>query len=258
MTKIAAGTSAGKSTAKSAARSAEKPADSSSVTSQTLSRGIRILEILAAHGGAMSSAAITTELGLHRSIAYRLLRTLELHRLVVRDDRGHYLLGPRLASLAATVERDLQQAAAPILRAAVDDLGVTCFLVRLDGDEAITLLSVEPRSSIVSVAQHPGTEHPLGVGAPGRAVLCQLPQHEWPETLSDEQRAATLATLEQGYASSHDEVIHGLKSVAVALQIRGSAALAVAAAFLSHELTDAQVAARLHAAAAEITVALEG
>ena len=50
--------------------------------SQTLDRGIRILEHLATAGGPQPIADIAAALGLHRSIAYRLVRTLEAHQLV--------------------------------------------------------------------------------------------------------------------------------------------------------------------------------
>jgi DNA-binding IclR family transcriptional regulator len=79
--------------------------------SQTLSRGLRALEILAEASGPISIAELAAALGLHRSIAYRILRTLEDHRLVLRDDRGLLLLGPRMAALARGVQRSLQAAA---------------------------------------------------------------------------------------------------------------------------------------------------
>ncbi|MGB3377038.1 MAG: helix-turn-helix domain-containing protein, partial [Microbacterium sp.] len=63
--------------------------------SQTLSRGIRILEILA--DGPLSIDEVATRLDVHRSIAYRLLRTLEDHRLVARNAAGLAALGPRMA-----------------------------------------------------------------------------------------------------------------------------------------------------------------
>lgn len=230
--------------------------DASAVTSQTLSRGIRILEVLAARGTAASSPELAEELGLHRSIIYRLLRTLEHHRLVVRDERGLYELGPRLATLAATVERDLQQAAAPALRSAADDLAATCFLVRRDEDDAITLVSTQPRRSRVTIAQHPGSQHPLGIGAPGRAVLSQLPRAEWPE-LSDAQIAATEAVITAGFAESHDEVVPGLRAIAVPLVLHGYEPLAVGVAFLSSTQSVTDIVDRLRVAAAEIAAALD-
>src|SRR3954465_11771409 len=68
--------------------------------SQTLDRGLRILEPLAAAGSAQSVMDIAQAVGLHRSIAYRLLRTLEDHQLVERDAGGRYGLGLGLAALA--------------------------------------------------------------------------------------------------------------------------------------------------------------
>ena len=56
--------------------------------SQTLSRGIRILEVLADAREPLMIDQVADRLGVHRSIAYRLLRTLEDHGLVTRDAGG--------------------------------------------------------------------------------------------------------------------------------------------------------------------------
>jgi len=55
--------------------------------SQTLDRGLICLEFVAASDRPVSIAATATHLGVHRSIVYRLLRTLE-HRHLVVDQRG--------------------------------------------------------------------------------------------------------------------------------------------------------------------------
>ncbi len=47
--------------------------------SQTLSRGIRALEILAAAQAPLTIAELADAMGVHRSVAYRILRTLEDH-----------------------------------------------------------------------------------------------------------------------------------------------------------------------------------
>lgn len=223
---------------------------------QTLSRGIRILEFLAERAEPATIPAIVEGLGLHRSIVYRLLRTLEQHRLVERDERGRIRLGVRLASLAAAVDRDVQAAAGPALQAAANELGATCFLVELDRGEAVTLMSVEPRRSAVTVAQHPGTTHPLGVGAPGRAVLVQLPEQDWPEALDPARAAATREVRSRGYAVSRDEVIAGLRSVALPVPLERHRPLAIAVVYVTLSHDEADIAARLEAAAAQIRAAL--
>ena len=65
--------------------------------SQTLSRGIRALEILADAPHPLTIAELADAMGVHRSVAYRILRTLEDHSLLVRDDGGRVQPGPGLA-----------------------------------------------------------------------------------------------------------------------------------------------------------------
>src|SRR5919205_2294994 len=97
--------------------------------SQTLDRGLRVLEHLAAVGRPQPIAEIGQALGLHRSITYRLLRTLEDHQLVERDPAGRYHLGLGMTALARGVRSDLQSAALPRLTELVEELGMTAFLV---------------------------------------------------------------------------------------------------------------------------------
>jgi DNA-binding IclR family transcriptional regulator len=221
--------------------------------SQTLSRGIRILEILADAREPLTIDEVARRLDVHRSVAYRLLRTLEDHGLVARDGAGHVELGSRLAALAAGVAHDLQAEALPELTAAANDLAMTCFLTVLDRDESVTLMSVEPRHAVASVAQRPGSRHPVAVGAPGRAILAQLPPAHWPEG-ADSAQIADAAT--RGYAQSHDEVIPSLRSVAVPLALRGRAPAAVAVVYLASVHAPEELAERLTQAANGIREAL--
>ncbi|HSP53308.1 MAG TPA: helix-turn-helix domain-containing protein, partial [Cryobacterium sp.] len=139
-----------------------------------MSRGIRVLEILADADDALTIADVATALGVHRSIAYRILRTLEDHGVVVRDAAGAVRLGPRMAALARGVSRGLQTAALPELSSVANELGMTAFVSVLDRAEVVTLVSVEPRQAHATIAQRPGTRHPLGRGAPGIALQSLL------------------------------------------------------------------------------------
>jgi DNA-binding IclR family transcriptional regulator len=224
--------------------------------SQTLSRGIRILEILGDERGPLSIDEIAARLGVHRSIAYRLLRTLEDHRLVGRDAAGLVALGPRMAALAAGVAHDLQAEALPELTAVANELGMTCFLAVLDGAECITLVSVEPRHTVASVAQRPGARHPVTVGAPGKAILAQLPEAEWPADAGAPLHDAVAQARLAGFATSHDEVIPTVQSIAVPLALRGQRPAAIAVVHVATDRTDAEIAARLQRSAATIREAL--
>jgi DNA-binding IclR family transcriptional regulator len=178
----------------------------SAQTLQTLDRGVRVLELLAAASGPLSIARIADGLGVHRSIAYRLLRTLEHHRLVSRDDGSGYRPGVGLAVLARTVDASLQAAALPELTELSGDLGMTAFLVVPDGDDAVTLHSVEPRQSRVHVAYRPGIRHPLDRGAPGLALLAG-------RAAKPGERAEVTVARRSGWAWSRGEVLPGLSAV---------------------------------------------
>lgn len=226
--------------------------------SQTLSRGIRILEVLADARAPLTIDEIAARLEVHRSVAYRLLRTLEDHRLVGRDASGSVTLGARMAALAAGVAHDLQAEALPELTAIANELGMTCFLGVLDGDDCITLASIEPRHAIASVAQRPGARHPVTVGAPGKAILAQLRPSEWPTGIEQTLREEVERARTRGYATSHDEVIPTVQSVAVPLALRGQRPAAIAVVHVATDLEDAEIAARLQRSASAIRDALDG
>ena len=85
--------------------------------------------------------------GLHRSVVYRLLRTLEDHRLVERGADDLYRGGLGLVGLARSLTQDLGAATVAELTSLADDLGMTAFVVVRDGDEALTLFTVAPSTA---------------------------------------------------------------------------------------------------------------
>jgi len=210
--------------------------DKQGVPLQTLSRGITALELLAEAEEPLSIAQLSTRLGLHRSITYRIVRTLEEHRLVTRGATGDLALGASLASLARNVARDLQTAALPELTQLANELGMTAFVAVHDHDDAVTLVSVEPRAAIAAVAQRPGTRHPLDRGAPGRAV----------------HRLVRPGTWDLPYETSHDEVIHGLSAIAAPLDAPGQQPAAIAVVYLTGAVDVSAIGARLCDAARAI------
>jgi DNA-binding IclR family transcriptional regulator len=218
--------------------------------SQTLDRGIRILEHLATAGSPQPVTEIGRALGLHRSITYRLLRTLEDHQLVERDALGHYGLGLGVAALARGVRTDLHAAALPRLNALATELGMTAFLVVRAGDEAVTVTSVEPQDTQAHVTYRPGTRHPVGRGAPGLALLM-------PEPPAAEDRAALQEARRTGWATSHGEVIPGIRSIAApVLGPDGGARASLAVVFVDQNADVEQIGHAVVAAAAKVAATL--
>ena len=186
--------------------------------SQTLDRGLACLDFVAASDRAVSVDATAAALGLHRSIVYRLLRTLEMRHLVERDAEGDYIAGTYLAVLSRSVRRSLRAAAAPVLANLAERLQMTAFLVAADDDEAVTLDSVEPTSLNAHVTYRPGTRHPIDRGAPGIALLAGRPPMPG-------ERAAVTHARQVGWAHSEAEVIAGLAAIAVPIGDQGAIAV---------------------------------
>ncbi|WP_406277537.1 IclR family transcriptional regulator [Embleya sp. NBC_00896] len=229
----------------------KSPRDKVAPHSQTLDRGLRLLEVLADAERPLAIAELADALGVHRSIAYRILRTLEDHRLVRRGPDGACELGVGLATLARNVSRDLHAAALPELTAVANEIGMTTFLAVVDGDECVTLAAVEPRHSVAAVAQRPGSRHSLDSGAPGIALLSAGPARP------DERPKVTEAR-RLGHARSDSEVIAGLSSLAVPV-LSASRGLvgAVAVVHLGGTAADeAAIAVRLQQAARTIAAEL--
>jgi DNA-binding IclR family transcriptional regulator len=213
-------------------------------TSQTLDRGLAVLESIAWAAEPPTIDELADEHGVHRSITYRIIRTLEARHLVRRDASGRCHAGVRLASLARGVRAPLLTAAVPVLASLANELGMTSFLVVRDGDDAVTIESVEPHTSEVHLAYRPGIRHPVELGAPGMALLAGAPAIEG-------ERAEVALARCRGWATSTGEVIAGLASVAAPITDgSGVAAGAVAVVHLAAADIDSDAVGQRVAAAA--------
>jgi DNA-binding IclR family transcriptional regulator len=218
--------------------------------SQTLDRGIALLEALVDSDTPLGLDDLAGAVGVHRSVAYRMVRTLEDRRLVRRTADGRYEPGFGLSVLARGVSRPLQTAALPELTALANDVGMTAFLTVRDGDESVTIASVEPRHADAHVAYRPGTRHPVDRGAPGLALLAGAPRRP------GERREVGTAR-RRGYATSHGEVLPGLSAAAAPIvSARGEVLGAVAVVFLDRERDVEALGRRLIQAAAAIIAEL--
>ena len=212
--------------------------------SLTLSRGIQLLEYVCAADVPPTIAEAAQALDIHRSAAYRLLRTLEAHYLVRRDEAGKILPAAGLTNLARGVENSLQIVGLPIMTKIADALEMSCFIAVAQGTDCFTLVTVEATTSH-AVTQHPGTRHHLDRGAPGVALLAGLSEQQRADLdgleLSTKARAELAKAQADGYASSFDEVIPGVGSVAVPLMVAGQLPASLAVVFPRQEVDEARI-----------------
>ena len=140
-------------------------------TSQTLDRGIRVLMVLAAAPQGLTVTALSEELGINRTVVYRLVSTLEQHALVRRDGQGRLHVGLGVLHLATAVQPVLRDVAIPVLRQLAERVGCTAHLTVAEGDEALALAVIEPSWTDFHVSYRVGARHPLSRGAAGKAIL---------------------------------------------------------------------------------------
>ena len=139
-------------------------------TSQTLDRGLRVLQVLAASPEGLTVTELSHRLEVNRTVVHRLVSTLEQHGLVRRDARSRLFVGLGVLHLASGVQPLLRDLAMPVLRGLAESLGSTAHLTVADGEEALALAVVEPSWTDFHVSYRVGARHPLTQGAAGKAI----------------------------------------------------------------------------------------
>jgi len=199
---------------------------------QSVDRALTILEVLARVGEA-GVTEIAGELGVHKSTAFRLVTTLEAHRLVEQTtERGRYRLGVGVLRLAGatTARLDLVQEARPLCRQLAADTGETVNIAVLSESSALYLDQVAG-SSALQPHNWVGQHIPLHATSNGKVLLSGLDDAQVKALLGTLSRyTATTITKkgrlreelalvrEQGYAVAVDELEEGLTAVAAPIR----------------------------------------
>jgi DNA-binding IclR family transcriptional regulator len=203
-----------------------------SVGVQSVDRALTILEVLARVGEA-GVTEIAGELGVHKSTAFRLVSTLEAHRLVEQtSDRGRYRLGVGVLRLAGatTARLDLVQEARPVCRQLAADTGETVNIAVLSESSALYLDQIAG-SSALQPHNWVGQHIPLHATSNGKVLLSGLEDDAVKELLgtlsrytpttltkNGQLREELALVREQGYAVAVDELEEGLTAVAAPIR----------------------------------------
>jgi DNA-binding IclR family transcriptional regulator len=232
------------------------------------SSGVGVLDkaahvLSALEAGPQNLAGLVAATGLARPTAHRLAVALEFHRLVARDLQGRFVLGPRLAELAAAAGDDRLLAAAPsVLGQLAEITGESAQLYRRQGDQRLCVAAADRRSGLRDTVPV-GSVLSMGAGSAAQVLLAW----EEPERMHRGLRGARFSATalagvrRRGWAQSVGEREPGVASVSA--PVRGPAGRVVAAVSVSgpiERLTrqpGRQHAAAVVAAARALTDALQ-
>ena len=184
--------------------------------SQTLARGLNALQLVANSPNGMSVAQVADDIGVHRTIAYRLLSTLAQFRFVIKGEDGRYRPAAALAVLGASFDNNVRQLCVPTLRSLADQLGSTVSLLVAEGDQQVAVSVIAPTNVYYQMSFHEGSRHPLDRGAAGIALLASMPPRPNERDLVPQTRV-------RGWVITHGEIEPNTYGLAVPVHRRAPA-----------------------------------
>ncbi len=242
---------------------------------QAIRRAASILKAIAkADGSGISLADIARAENLHRSTAHRILKCLVDEGFIAYGEQSRrYQMGHLTYELGLAVSRGALEVARwrDVVEAVARRTGVTSYLMRRSGVEAVCLVKAEGTSVVRVIPVEVGQRRLLGVGAGATALLAALdgPTCEriietiapglrnHPRITLDVLREAVRQARSTGFAMSQGKVVEESFGLGMAIpEPDGTPALALSIAAHVSLVTDANIRQWKRAIAEEIETAL--
>lgn len=232
-----------------------------------------LLELIAKKDQFFSLQSLVDETGLPKPTLHRMLQQLEGAGILQREGDGrHYSTGLRLRQLAEDLllNNTVHGARHAVLRKLVEEIGESCNITALAGNEVLYLDRVETPAPL-RFYLHPGSRVPAHCSASGKLFLAEMGAAQRLRLLEqvalEQYTARTITNLEalereigivkrDGYAIDNEEFLPGLFCIAVPVPAapgrRSNTAIAIQAPVmrLSRDRADALLPALRRAAAA--------
>ena len=155
-------------------------ADEETSPATAVERALSILEAAAQRREGLTNAEISRKLGIPKSSASYILRTLEKRSYLRREaETGRYRLGLKILSLGgdAQANLDIAHVALPFMRSLVERIHLTVHLAVLDQSEAVYIEKVEA-PGFFKVNTWVGRRMFLHSTSVGKCLLAWLPKHD--------------------------------------------------------------------------------
>lgn len=212
---------------------------------QTLDRGLIALSAIAERADGLTIAELAEHLEVHRAIIYRIVETLEAHRLVVRGARGRIMLGGQVVALAARFHPQLRNMVLPALEKLAAQTGATAFCSIAEGAFCTAIATASDHTGVIHLGYRDGSRHPLTQGAAGIAILSGRPA-----TRADSDAIRTARS--RGYSLTRGELQPGAVGLAVPVRLGARAEASVGIVTLN-DLDEAACAPMVMAVADGLT-----
>lgn len=201
-----------------------------------LDRLIAILEMIAVAGRPISAAEVQKATGLPKPTCYRLVQTLQEHRLIDESEgTSRFVIGERLIRIAllGKSDVDVRRASAPLIKSAAVEIRETMFLARFRNGQ-VEIIHVETPDDPGRAYIYPGLgTRPMHACSCSKAIaafaepefqdrilsgaLRQYTEHT--KTTADALRLEFEAIVQRGFAECDQEIDTGVASVAAPVTI---------------------------------------
>lgn len=220
-------------------------------------RALNILEAAAHRREGLTNSEISRKLGIPKSSASYILRTLDRRGYLRRDgETGRYRLGLKILSLGGDVRAnlDLAQIALPFMQALQERIHLTVHLAVLDQGEAVYIEKVEA-PGFFKVNTWVGRRMYLHSTSVGKCLVAWLPKPEvesllhqqglkkrTPKTITSLGKLVAELELVRAQGHAVDDEENSLGARCVAVPISGANGAAIAALGVSGTLTQMEEA----------------
>lgn len=218
---------------RSRAAAVRPPADKSAGHTQALSRGLAVLEALAATDGGATLTGLAARLKIPAPTAHRLLATLEAAGYAHAGAQGEWTVGVRAFRVGSAFlsHRNLVVQAFPYLKHLMERSGETANLAVVESGQAVFVEQVQCRE-LMRMSAKLGARAPMHASGVGKAMLAAMDERSatavlgdkgleryTPHTLTSGAELATELALirARGFALDDEEHALGMRCVAATI-----------------------------------------
>ncbi|HET7579200.1 MAG TPA: IclR family transcriptional regulator [Bacillales bacterium] len=200
----------------------------------SVKNALRVLRSFSMDEPEKTISDLAVSLGLGKSTVSRLMSTLASEEFVIKDPDTHrFRLGLSVLTLGGIITSNLEinKEAAPVVNHLVNDLDETAHLAILDGTDTIYIHKEECNHSI-RILTYLGKRNPAYCTSSGKVLLAHSDEDVVEKvvenglekyaknTITDPNKlcSALKKIKERGYASSTDEILEGVTSIAAPIR----------------------------------------